>query len=185
MRRKKSRLLFRFMGIFLAFSVLSLAICGFTTYANQNRIYRTQLMDHLKQISNYICRMMQEDEAEFVAFQNYFLAHGETMRIPADTSSWADAEAEFFRRFHETYPGRTLEVDMDYSELSDEIMELCAVYNYEYWMNLLLEAMDEFDIEYIYYFTPVDGDHMITYVLDIMPDTYVESGFRVDRVCAL
>ena len=176
MRRKKKGLLLKFAVIFLIFTIITLTICGVSTYVNQNDIYRRQCRSNLAQLADYLCRLMQEDGREFVAFQEYFLAHTDTLRIPADVSDWESEEANFMQLFHQTYPGRTLEVDMDYSELSDELMEVCTVYNYEYWMNLFMDAMEDFDVEYIYYITPIGDDYTITYSLDIAPYEFEENG---------
>ena len=178
MRPRKKSLLIHFALIFTIFSIVVLIICGVSTYANQTRIYKDQLTRNMQGIGDFICRMMQEDGVEFVAMQDYILEHTDDLRIPEDISGWEEKEAEFFTRFHNEFPGRTLEVDMDYDELPDDLRVLCTTYNYQYWMNMIFDAMDEFDIEYAYYVTPIGREFDITYILDIVPATFEENGIN-------
>ena len=36
--------------------------------------------------------------------------------------------------------------------------------------------MEDFDVEYVYYLTPVGDEHSITYPLDILPYEFEENG---------
>lgn len=165
--------------MFMVFSVIVLVICGISTYNIQTKIQSAQLIKNITDVPEYIRLMMEEDEEEFVFFQEYILAHPESLRITQDVSDWAEAEKEFEEAFHSEYPGMTLGVDMDYRDMTDELQQLCVVYNYKYWMHMILEAMEKYEIEYTYYITPLDdGSDSILYTLDIAADSFEENGIE-------
>ncbi|MCR5650888.1 MAG: GGDEF domain-containing protein [Lachnospiraceae bacterium] len=174
--KKQKTLLIGFAAMFLVFSVIVLVICGISTYNIQTKIQSRHLINSMTDVSEYICLMMEEDGAEFAFFQDYFIKHPDTLRITTDVSDWADTEAEFFEAFHREYPGRTLESDMDYSEMSDELQALCVVYNYKYWTHMMLEAVDKYGLEYVYYVTPAAEKDSIYYIIDPGPETFEEDG---------
>ena len=176
MKFKSGSLIYRFASVFLLCCIVILGICAYSNYNIQTRIYKEQQIRHMQEITDYLGQLMTEDGEEFVALQEYLLAHGDTLRIPMEVRDWADTEAAFHEKFHETYPGYTLEDNLDYTEMTDELQALNTVYNYKYWMNLLYSAMEKFDIEYAYYIVPLSETKEIIYLLDVVPDEFEENG---------
>lgn len=165
---KRASLLLKFGIIFLMFTLVTLTVSGIATYVNQTGIYRVQKEELMQQIADYMADMLQADGADFPMYQEYFLEHHDEMNVPGD---FGEEDVLQSRRVYETmfsekYPGKTLGLDIDISDLDPETQKAYAVYNHEYYLDLFEKAATRFGLAYLYYVVPTGEDRDMCFVLD-------------------
>ena len=163
---RKHCLLLKFALVFLTFTIVTLLISGIATYVNQTGIYQSQQEQKLQDIADYLSAVITADGDDFPIYQEYFLEHYGEMNVPTDfTDSSASREA-YETIFAEQYPGKTLGVDVDFSDLTPEVQNAYAVYNHEYYLALFEQAAETFGLIYAYYVVPTGEDQHMYWMLD-------------------
>ena len=167
---KGGGLLAKFGVIFLLFLIVTLVVSGFATYENQKQIYQAQQEEKLLQIADYLELVVQARGSDFAMYQAYILEHCEEVDIPIDfdEADMLEARRTFETLFAQSYPGRTLGVDVAFDELSPEIQNAFAVWQHEYFLLLFEQARDTFGLIYVYYVVPTGEGYDVYYVLDAL-----------------
>ncbi len=166
LRGKKGSLLYHFGIVFAIFTVITLYICGISTYANQMQIYREQCKERQIQLAHYLCAMMEDDADDFIAFQKYMIENADELNIPVDFKDFTAARDEFDVEFQKSFPGKVYGVDVQFDDMDDELKKLFTVWQYEYWVETYTDAQKEFGVTYTYYVVPGPDDTYVYYILD-------------------
>ncbi len=166
MEKKTDSLLFKFGVLFLVFTVITLALSGLMTYYSQMTSYRKQCEENIRNIGEYLERLIQAEGEDFATYQAYYMAHFSEVDIPFDFHEYRTAQAAYERLFAETYPGRTLGVDIQFGDLSDEVKKAWFIYRHEYWLLTFEEARAAFHIPYTYYLVPKEEIYYMVYMID-------------------
>ncbi|MBP5448408.1 MAG: hypothetical protein J6X95_10050, partial [Treponema sp.] len=74
-RKKTDGLLFRFALIFGIFTIITLTISAVTIYAIQMKEYKAQKVEDIRNIGDYLERLIHEAGEEFVVYQDYYMKH--------------------------------------------------------------------------------------------------------------
>ena len=166
--KKRDGLLARFALIFLIFTLVSLVFSGFSTYENQNELYRQQCENNIKNIANYLSELIIMDGDDFAEFQKFHIEYCKEMRIPIDFTSPDEARAKFELLFQERYPGKVLGEDITFAELDHDIQLAYAEYKQEYYYLEFEKATEKFGLDFTYYVVPKpdNGEDNMIYVID-------------------
>ncbi len=156
MKKKTDSLLFRFSVLFLIFTVVTLILCGVTTYFYQMRTYTEECRESIRGVCDYLESLIMGDGEDFITYQDYFMDHYKTVDIPMDFTEYLTAESEYEEMFAKAYPGKTLWEDMDFEDLSPEIQEAYFKYTHEYWLLTFEKARIAYDLPYTYFVVPVE-----------------------------
>ena len=102
-------------------------------------------------------------------FQNHFLAHFREYKIPKDFNEEdVEKNREIYESlFAQNYPGKILGKDIRFNELTKEIQDIYAIYNYEYYRIQFEEAAKSFNIAYSYYIVPTGESEHMYWFLDV------------------
>ena len=177
MEKKTDSLLFKFAIIFTIFSLVTLTMSGLNIYYNQTNAYKQQCEDNIQHLAAYLKELMLADGENFVNFQEYFLAHYEEINVPIDfNGDYQPEQKKFEQLFDMQNPGKTLGVDIKFSELSDEVKLAYTTYRFEYWLNTFEKARDSFGIKYAYYVTPAKENLHMYWMIDALRDEKVVDG---------
>ena len=187
MKKTRFSLLMKFGIIFLIFVMVTLIICGITTYLNQSQIYQQQQEDLLQNLSDYLSKVIEKNGDDFAIYQKYFIEHCGELDIPADfTVDDVQRSREIYRQLYaETYPGTILGKDIKFEDLTPEIQKAFTIYNHEYFLLLFEEAREAFGLTYTYYIVPTGEGIDMMYMLDAMrdqkDDVNIDLGIVVDQ----
>ena len=170
MRENKGHdgLIMKFGGIFLVFTLVTLIITGFATYAAQTDSFEEQHKKRLHNIGTYISAVLQEDGDSFILYQEYMLKHGDEVPVPYDftVEDIPAARRRFEELFAERYPGMVLGEDVMPEELPKEIADAYAIYMHERYLSLFEEATKAFELEYTYYIVPEGENGDVCFLFD-------------------
>ena len=182
--KKTDSLLFRFALIFLIFTIVTLLMSGVNTYINQTASYHRQCEENLQNLATYLEELLVADGKDFAMFQEHFLKHYDKILVPHDFSGdYRPAQAKFEELFAKRYPGKTLGVDIQYSELAEDVRMAHSIYTYEYWLNTFEKARDAFHLKYVYYIVPT-GEHLHMYwMLDALREEKIVDGASYIELC--
>lgn len=177
--KKSNSLLFKFGIIFAVFTIVTLCVTGALLYANQMNAYKEEQEKSIQEVATYLEKILQADSEEFLWYQDYFLAHTQDILIPHDFGpKERDEAAERFQKaFVEMYPGQVMGVDVEFTEMPEELQEMYAIYSHMYYLLLFEQAKEDFHILYTYYITPFgDEPYTMCYVLDGIREEREENG---------
>lgn len=164
---KKSKALFyRFLAIFLVFTVCTSVISGIVTYANQTVTYREECKERIRDIGAYLESLILDDAEAFTFYQNYYMAHFSEVDIPYDFDEYHSAKNEFNKIFNREFPGRAPGGDIPFAEMSAEAQKAFFIYLHEYWTLVFERARSAFDLPYTYYLFMKEAEHNVVYMVD-------------------
>ncbi len=166
MDKKTNSLLFKIGAIFFVFTVITLLISGITTYINQMKIYKRQCEDNIRKLGTYLETMILNESQGFRIYQDYFLSHYQEIEMPINFTEYETAKYEFEKMFAKAYPGKTFGVDVQLSELPEEIQHAYLIYIQEYWVLTFEGARDSFGLPYAYYLIPNEKNYHVIYMID-------------------
>ena len=175
---KKRNLTFKFSLMFAAFTLLTLIICSLLSYLRQNRLYKSQREESIQYVANYLHSRILADGLDFLDFQKYFLLHSDELKIdPKFTQKNVDEDREIYEKlFAKAYPGKTLDFDIKFDDLPEEIKAAYAKYNYEYYALMFQEAVKSFNIAYTYYLVPSEKAEHMNWVILSLRETVQKDG---------
>ena len=107
--------------------------------------------DSIRNVGDYLLGLIMEDPQDYFNFRNYYDEHCKDIKIPVDFNEYTTARDEFFRVFHEQYPGKTFRDDVMPDELNDELKNLYYTYRQEYWILTFEKSRESFNLPYTYY----------------------------------
>ena len=164
--KSKPNLIRQFALLISIFIVTTVAICALVTYFSQMRQYRAVCRDRIMEVGDYLVSLIMEDPEDFLAYQKYYEAHYEELRIPCDFTECISAKNAFHRAFQEAYPGKTFQGDISPEEMSPELQNLYYTYRHEYWILVFEQARASFGLPYTYYLLPREDTHYTVYMID-------------------
>lgn len=159
----------KLINFFIVLVLSILILTGLSAYASQMSVYREQSEAKLQSTVMYLSELLRTDGKEFVAYQNLFLEYYDKVDIPMDfDGDYHGAKNLFYDRYNELYPGKALGIDVDYSELPENLKILYVTYKHQYWLHIFETTRDMFGIIYTYYIVPTGEDLHMYYVLDAL-----------------
>ena len=160
-------LLFRFALIFFSFTVVAVLFSGISTYVNQMRLYKNQCLENVRNIGDYLERLIQDSGKEFVDYQDYFMAHYADVDIPYDFDEYHNAHRAVDYLLSKSDPERFSDFsEVSYEALSDEEKKAIFIYQHEYWTLVFENARKAFNLPYTYYLVPIEDDLIMYYMID-------------------
>ena len=166
MDNKKRGLLFKFAVIFTFFTLLAVVLGGLATYYSQMESYRRQCETNIRNIGEYLERLIMQDKENFAIYQRYYMEHFAEVDIPFDFNNYRAAQAEYEKLFAMHHPGRTFGVDIEFDALDDAVKKAWFIYYHEYWLLTFEEARAAFHIPYTYYLVPKEDIYYMVYMID-------------------
>ena len=166
MDNKKRGLLFKFALIFTFFTLLAVVLGGLATYYSQMESYRRQCETNIRQIGEYLERLILQDSENFAIYQKYYMEHFAEVDIPYDFDNYRKAQAEYEKLFAMRHPGRTFGVDIAFDAMDPEVQKAWFIYYHEYWLLTFEEARAAFHIPYTYYLVPKEDIFYMVYMID-------------------
>ena len=164
--------------VFFFILVLSVLIMtGLSGYASQMSVYREQSEEKLQNTASYLAETLQQQDDEFVAYQKLFLEVYDKVLVPIDfDGNYTPAKNDFYKKFNEVYPGKSIGVDIQYSELTEELKILYVTYKHEYYLHLFNTVSEKYDVIYTYYVVPTGEENHMYYVVDAIRDPIIVDG---------
>ena len=158
----------QFGTLFVAFAVITIVISGFVTYVNETNSYHDECIRSLQQITEYLEHLIQLEGHEFIDLQRYFNEQPEKVLVPEDFHADLPRAREAFYSYIEVhYPGKAFGIDLFFDDLDEEARQLYVCFRFEYWFCVFFDAVDAFNLSYIYFLYPVEGkDHTMNYMFD-------------------
>ncbi len=173
MKGNKESLVFKFVVIFLIFTILTLFTNGVHTYAIQVRSYHQQCERDISQVANYLENLISSDGKTFAQLQDWWVDYVNEIYIPMDfDGNWTPAKEEFERQFSKKYPNETLDITISFQELDLETQKAWATWQYEYWLNVFEEARPAFNVKYTYYVLPRGDDGHFFWMIDALREPF-------------
>ena len=190
MGKKSQSLLFKFAVIFVVFTVFTLFMAGFATYQTQSSAYKNEREVATKQVASYLEEIITADGNDFAYWQKHFLAHYKELLVPHSFTSYdvQIARKKYEDLFYKRHPGKILDVNISFDELSEDVKDAYTVYKHEYYLNHFEQARLRFNLAYVEYIIPFAETYHIMYALDSMRDEriidgkkYIELGITVEH----
>ncbi len=151
MKKKTQGLTFQCAIIFTIFSVCMLMLTGVLTYVNQTKTYTEQCLEKARALDSYLAKLMQADSHDVVHYIDYYMDHYKDIKMKWDFDEYQTAFENFNNLFNEKYPGKTLGVDIQVEDLSDDVQEAYFEYDHQYWVLTFESAKEAFDMSYTYF----------------------------------
>ena len=184
MKKKTDSLLFRFSVIFALFALFTIAASGISIYITHINAYERQCEESVKNVENYLEDLMQDEGQDFINFQDYFVANFDKVLVPLDYDrNWKPFQREFEKLFHDAYPGKTLGIDVQFADLTDELKLAYVTYKYAYWLAVFEDARDAFNLRYTYYLVPTEQDLHMYYLIDAVRENDGPHGENYIKLC--
>ena len=156
MKKKTQGLTFRFAIVFTIFSVCMLILTGFLTYVNQAKTYKNQCLEKARALDSYLANLMQADSHDAVHYIDYYMDNYRDIKMKWDFDEYQTAFENFNNLFNEKYPGKTLGVDIQVEDLSDDVQKAYFEYDHQYWVLTFESARDAFGMSYTYFLVMED-----------------------------
>ena len=108
--KHRIKLIRQFAYLILVFVIVTITTTALVTYYSQMKQYKSMCKDRIMDVGDYLVGLLMEDPQDFLNCQEYYADHYSEIRIPVDFNDYTAARDEFFRVFHEDYPGMTYKV---------------------------------------------------------------------------
>ena len=151
MGKKTDRLVYKFALIFFNFTVITLVISGFMTYASQMDTYKKLCMQNSRALGLYLEGLMEHEGDMTIEYKEYFMDHYREIEMPYDFDEYLTAQSKFVALFTERYPGLTFGQDIKLNELDEDVRECYFIYKHQYWVLTFEHARDAFGLPYVYF----------------------------------
>ncbi|WP_407428737.1 GGDEF domain-containing protein [Treponema sp.] len=177
---KNRRLTFKFSFIFLIFTVVTLLVTAQISYFNQNSLFQVEQEHNSQNIASYLEEIVLLEKNDFLNMQKYFIPHAHEYKIPMDFNekNLARDWENFERLYSQKYPGKIIDKDIPFDELSEDVKKAYSLYYYEYYRLFFEKAVKEFNIAYAYYLVPTgEPDHMCWFLEPIREPSAKDNRF--------
>ncbi|MCR4954842.1 MAG: GGDEF domain-containing protein [Treponema sp.] len=149
------------------FTIIVVIFTGFGTYVNQMRSYKKQVLENVRNIGDYLERLIQDSGNEFVSYQKYYMEHYAEVDIPYDFTDYHDAleEALYNLAYYDAsdfVDSKSLKFDM----LPEDVKKTYFIYCHEYWILTFENARKAFNLPYTYYLVPDEETYTMYYMID-------------------
>ena len=178
-RMKKKSLIKLFALVFVVFAVATILITGGMTYATQTASYHEECMTDMRRITTSLANRIENEGTEFKDLKNWYIAHPDLVQIPVDFKADLPVSRDAFHSyFAKNYPGKVYGTDITLNDLDLEGQRLYVNYAFERWFTEFFNAVDDFDISYVYFIYPEsEADLTMNYMFDpTMETTKTEDG---------
>ena len=164
--------------MFTGITILILIITFQLSFFTQSRIYSRQREESIQYVADYLEKLVKLDDEDFLFFQDYFIEHHKEYKIPVhfDYEETNLSREKYETLFAQQYPGMVLGKDITFAELSKEVKDAYAIWNYEYYRLTFEEAAKSFNIAYAYYLVPTGEPEHMYWFLDIARDSETIDG---------
>lgn len=152
--------------VFVIFLVVTLALCGVTTYLSQMSIYRKQCQRNITNVASYLGSLIEADGEDFLKYKKYYEKHYADVDIPIDAREYLSYEEAFNKLFTQRYPGKTFDVDIEVEDLDEDVAEAWFKYTHLYWLLTFEQARADFDLPYTYFLIPNEEQYSNVYMID-------------------
>ncbi|MCR5188846.1 MAG: diguanylate cyclase [Treponema sp.] len=177
----KQKLTVKFIYMFSAFTLLTLAVTSVLSYINQNHIYKSQKEESIQNVASYLETVLAADGQDFIWYQEHFMENCENLLVPLN---FTDEDIQLSRMnyeklFKEKYPNKILGQTIEFNELDEETKNAYTVYKHEYYLTKFEKARKNFSLIYVEYMVPPAKQEEIphiTYVLDSMREEKIDNG---------
>ena len=164
---KNKKILIRHLArTFMVFLIVTITVSGIAVYRLQMNIYKELCAESIKNVGDYLTRLMLRDGDDFVAYSEYYAEHCSDIRIPKDFDEYETALTDFMAEFSVQYPGKTWGVDVAVRDLPDDLKNLYFTYKQEYWLLTFEHARESFNLPYTYFLTMDDENYRVVYMID-------------------
>ena len=179
---KKKSLVKLFVLVFVLFALGTIFVSESMTYLAQTRAYHEECVEDLRRLTTHLAKLIQNEGKEFVYLRSWFQEHQELVQIPVDFRTDLPVSEDAFHRYlAERYPGKIFGKDLVFEDLDMEGQRLYVNYSFEYWFTIFFDAVEEFDLSYVYYIYPEnEQDLTMNYMFDpTMETTQTEDGKEI------
>jgi len=166
MKKLKERLLFKFAFIFTVFTLVATFLGSIMAYVSQTNSYRRAALGNLQCICDYLERMIQESDTDFITYQKYYMEHFAEARIPFNFTEYQTAQRKYERLLAEMDPKLLGDGNFDFKSFPDEVKMAYFTYIHEYWVLTFENARKAFDLPYTYYLVPKEDVFNMVYMID-------------------
>ena len=175
---KKRNLTFKFSLMFAAFTLVTLVITSILSYINQMNLYKKHNEKSIQYVANYLERRIVADGMDFLDFQKYFMTHSKELSIdPNFSQKNVDEDREIYEKlFAQAYPGATLDFEIDFDGLPEDVKMAYTKYSFEYYQLMFEEAVKSFGIAYTYYIVPSEKTEHMNWVILSLRETVQKDG---------
>ncbi len=165
-QKKTSGLLFSFSLIFGFFTIATLIISAAAIYAVQMREYKAQKVEDIRNIGDYLERLIQESGEDFITYQKYYLEHFAEADIPFDFDEYHMAQRKYESLLARDGVKNVDSKNFDFDSFSEEAKMAYLVYIHEYWLLTFENARKTFNLPYTYYLVPKEDIYHMVYMID-------------------
>lgn len=166
MKKHRERLVFKFAFIFAIFTLGATFLGSIMTYVSQTTSYRKAVRANLQCICDYLERMIQESDTDFITYQKYYMEHFAEARIPFNFTEYQTAQRKYERLLAEMDPKLLGDGNFDFKSFPDEVKMAYFTYIHEYWVLTFENARKAFDLPYTYYLVPKEDIFNMVYMID-------------------
>lgn len=168
---EKKSLARQFSTLFIMFAIAIVVISSVVAYLNQTSSYHKDVISSLEKFTDHMAGIMQKEGSELADIKSWFEEHDYQSPVPLDfRNDLPKAKEAFYAYISQNYDHMPAYKDMD-----DEAQRLYVIYRYEYWLGVFLDATDEFNLNYVYFISPLeDEEYTVRYIID--PSLMVEEG---------
>ncbi len=166
MQNRRCGLLFKFSIIFGFFTFISLILSGVMNYANQMKAYKRQCLENVRNIGDYLEKMIQASKEEFIVYQKYFMEHSSEAKVPFNFTEYHTAQRKYEKMLAEANitiePGKPF----DFDSFPEDVKMAYFIYVHEYWLLAFENARKAFNLPYTYYLVPKADIYDMVYMID-------------------
>lgn len=160
-------LLFKFSIIFGLFTIIALVFTGIGTYANQMRSYKKQTLQNLRNIGDYLERLIQDSGDEFISYQNYYMKHYAEVDIPYNFDEYHSEHKKTWYQLATTDESQFSDyTSLNFDGLPEDVKKSYFIYCHEYWILTFENARKSFNLPYTYYLVPDEENYTMYYMID-------------------
>ncbi len=184
---KINSLSFKFTIMCIIFTVIMISMSGIMTFISQTNIYRNQRQSDIRNITEYLKLLMEQEGEETVAYQKYYLKHYNEINIPCNVTEYRSYKKRFNELFQKKYPDKVLGTDIRLDELDEELQNVYYTYKHLYWLFVFEKARSAYGIPYTYYMVPTGEKDEVTYMIDAVreprknDEKYINLGITVPQ----
>ena len=178
---KKKSLIKLFALVFVIFTVATILITGGMTYATQTASYHEECITDMRRITTSLVNRIESEGTEFQDLKNWYKEHPDLVQVPVDFEADLPVSRDAFNAYvAKNYPGKVYGKDITLGDLDLEGQRLYVNYAFERWFTEFFNAVDDFDISYVYFIYPEsEADLTMNYMFDPTMETTETKDGRV------
>ena len=128
MKKLRERLLFKFAFIFTVFTLVATFLGSIMAYVSQTNSYRRAALGNLQCICDYLERMIQESNTDFITYQKYYMEHFSEAKIPFNFTEYQTAQRKYEKLLAEMDPKLLGDEKFDFNSFPEEVKMAYFIY---------------------------------------------------------